>query len=62
MKEKGICEVLNLLMDDCCVCSKCVNVASRSNQQKKVARDPEAIASAPGTNWLGKVLICLDFL
>ncbi|KAM9590793.1 uncharacterized protein ACIBXB_005861 [Morphnus guianensis] len=63
LKEKGVCGVLNLSMDNCCVHipNESMPLQDQINKIKKVARDSEAIASALGTNWLGKVFDMFRF-
>lgn len=57
LKEKGVCRVLNMSINKCCVR---IPNASRSlqrqlNKMKQAARNSEAIAAELETNWLGKV-------
>ena len=56
LKEKGVCGVLNLSVDECCVHIPNVSVPLQDHiNRMKVARDSEAIIAALGTDWLGKV-------
>ncbi|GAB0202628.1 hypothetical protein GRJ2_002728400 [Grus japonensis] len=63
LKEKGVCGVLNLSMDDCCVYIPNVSIPLQDqiNKMKKVAKDSEAIIAGLGTNWLGKVFDMFGF-
>ena len=63
LKEKGVCGVLNMSMDDCCVHIPNVSMPLQDqiNKMKKMARDSEAIVAALGTNWLGKVFDVFGF-
>lgn len=57
-------EFLSQSVDECCIHIQNVFMLpqDQSNKMKKVTKDSEAIFAVLKTNWLGKVLMCLDFL
>lgn len=63
LKEKGVCGVLNLWADECCVHIPNVSVPLQDQMKimKKVAKDSEVIVAALGTNWLGKAFAMFGF-